>query len=344
MKRILIILLALIMVACSKSDGDNKIDTKVSTESTDNPNANGSSKEKDAEKDDHDHDHKDDKKDNHGHNHDHDHDHDNEGKIDPSNLQYKSIIAGSASVAEYLAKLQIPVAGVTDQDSIPEVYKDAKRIGLPRKLNLEIISSLNPDLFVGDKTLEEVNTKDLGNFEVEKLYLTNSSFEAVFNSIEELGAKFGREELAKKTIEEIKSKESEVLSGIDSIKDKKVVVLFGTGESYKLATENSFIGSLLEKLGVKNLAKGMAKGPRPYVDFSLENIVAENPDYILTLSHGNKEQAKKMFEAEMEKELWKSTTASKEGNVISLNDKDFPVTGNIHIMETLEELKELLVK
>ena len=260
----------------------------------------------------------------------------------PKDLPYNKVVAGTGSIAEYLAAFEIPLVGVTEQDSIPEMYKDATRVGQPRKLNVEILMSLEPDLFIGDKALLEVNDKDLAGIELNKLYLDNSSYDGVFASIKMIGETFTMNEQADKIVKDLKSKESSVLKGIDDLKGKKVVVLFGTGESYMLATKHSYIGSLLEKLGVENVANSITEQPRPYVQFSLETVVAENPDYILTLAHGNKEQAAQAFAAEMEKELWKQTPAVQNKQTYPLDDKEFPVTGNIHIMETLENLKNLL--
>lgn len=256
----------------------------------------------------------------------------------------KKVIAGTAAVAEYLDALNEKFVGVAEQNTVPAKYKDVPRIGLPMKVNAEVISGLKADLFIGDIVLRDATEKVLSAIKVDSVYLDNNSYDSVFESINRLGKMFGKEKEAKAIVEKLRARETEILKKAEPLKGKKAIVLFGTGESYLLATENSFIGNLLEKAGVENLAKGVSKTPSPYVKFSLEEIIAKNPDYILTLSHGRKEQAKKMFVKEMKKDIWKDTKAVKEGKVLPLDDNDYPVTGTIHVVEILENLINLLNK
>ena len=63
-----------------------------------------------------------------------------------------------------------------------------------------------------------------------------------------------------------------------------------------LATETSYLGDLLKTVGGTNIATeldGSAKSP--YLQFSLEQIVQTNPDYILRFAHGNLEETKKLL-------------------------------------------------
>ena len=61
------------------------------------------------------------------------------------------------------------------------------------------------------------------------------------------------------------------------------------------------------------------------------------------MAHGHKEQAAQAFKAEMQKELWQQTTAVQENHTYALDDKTYPVTGNIHVIDTLANLKNLLL-
>ncbi|MEJ4463770.1 ABC transporter substrate-binding protein [Enterococcus faecium] len=259
-------------------------------------------------------------------------------------LEYKNIVAGTSTAAEYLSAFNVSLKGVSDQENIPSEYSNVERIGSPRKVNMEKIMSIDPDLFVGD-IASPINVQEqIKKQGIKALWLDNSSYENVLISIEKLGKVLNQKDRADKLIKEIKLSEENALKGIDDLKGRKVALLFGTGESYMLATEKSYLGSLLSKLGVQNVASEVSKSSSSYVKFSLESIVSQNPDYILTLAHGHKEQAAKAFEEEFKKDLWQTTNAIKQGNVYALDDKIFPVTGNIRVAETTESLKWLLLK
>lgn len=259
-------------------------------------------------------------------------------------IEYESVIAGTSSVAEFLSLFEIPLVGVSEQDNIPEFYVDVERVGAPRQLNMEVIVNLNPDLFIGDQSLADLSEEDMAAHDIPALYLDNSSYDEVFGSIEEIGEIFDREEEAQEIINELRQNEEEALQGAEELEGKKVVLLFGTGDGYMLTTQHAYLGSLLNRIGVDNLADSLADAPQPYVPFSLEAIVAEDPEVILALAHGNPEQARMAFEEELESELWQETTAVQEGSVYFLDDSTFPVTGNIRAVETLEQLKELLLE
>lgn len=256
--------------------------------------------------------------------------------------KYKSVVAGTSTAAEYLEVFDIPLKGVSQQDNIPEKYKDVERIGAPRNLNMEKIVSLHSDLFIGDNSLKDLSQSQMNKQGIKTLYLDNSNYESILDSVKEIGKMFDKKEKADEIIKKIEKDEATALKGSKALKGKKVAILFGTGESYMLATKTSYLGSLLDKLGVKNVAD--IKSSRPYIQFSLENIIEQNPDYVLTLSHGHKEQASKVFDEELKKDIWQQTNAVKNGKTYALDDKKFPVTGNINVAETTKALKDLLIK
>lgn len=265
-------------------------------------------------------------------------------KTKQADFPYHRVLAGTGTVAEYLAAFDIPLKGVSEQDDLPAKDQKLPRIGQPRELNMEKIVSLKPDLFIGDKSLANLSQDQLQKQNIPSLYLDNSSYDKVFESIEQIGTTFDQKHKADQLVHKLKKQEKSALAGSEKLQGKKVAILFGTGESYMLATKHSYLGSLLEKLGVENVADTVSKAPSPYVPFSLETVVAENPDYVLTLAHGHKQQAKQAFDQEMKKDLWQNTTAVKTNQVYALDDQTYPVTGNLHVMETVKDLKNLLLK
>ncbi|MFL8951807.1 ABC transporter substrate-binding protein [Helcococcus kunzii] len=256
----------------------------------------------------------------------------------------KKIVAGSKTVAEYLSLFNQKLVGIAKQKHLPEIYKDVTQVGSPRKLNLEIIISLKPDLVVANETSKKDIEKTLSAQKIETFYLDGSNYNSVFENIKLVGEKLGQKEKSETIIKDLKSKEKELIEKAAPLKGKKVAMLFGTGDNFQLMTENTYIGDLLKFIGVENIAKDSTGENNKYLPYSLENIVSANPDYILTLAHGNREQAEKIFASEFEKDLWKNLTAIKENRLIHLDDDKYPVTGNIHVMETLEGLINLLLE
>lgn len=256
---------------------------------------------------------------------------------------YSRVVAGTRTVAQYLDLYKIKLVGVANEEGMPARYTHLKKVGQPRELNVEAISGLKPDLFIGDKGFEAMSSHQLQAANIKSRYLDSSSYDKVFQNVKTVGKLFNQESKTNGIIKKLKSGETKALAGSEKLKGKKVLLLFGTGSGYMAATKHSFLGSLLTKLGVTNVADGLPKSQIAYAPISLESAVAKNPDVILTLAHGNKAIAKKAFSAEMKKALWQKTNAVKHHRVYPIDDQKYPVTGNIHAVSVLNRLKELLL-
>ncbi|ERL65966.1 ABC transporter substrate-binding protein [Schleiferilactobacillus shenzhenensis] len=257
--------------------------------------------------------------------------------------KYQRVVVSTGTIAQYLQVLDVPVVGVPQEDNVPNTMKKLPTIGQPRHINMEKVISLKPDLFLGDAAMASQTKQSLAAQSIKTTYLDNMSASKVVANIQQLGTLFGRKAQAAKIVTRIQKQEAQAIKGAAALKGKKVVVLFGTGESFMVATKNSYLGSLLSQLGVHNIADELVHAPTPYMPVSMESVVAKNPDYILTLAHGHKEVAAGAFKTEMAKPLWTATTAHQKKQVYALDDDTYPVTGNIHVAQTLTKLKDLLL-
>lgn len=267
-------------------------------------------------------------------------------RLDDQELPYQRIVVDSNAVAYYMSLYDVPLVGIpTTSKPLPEEYKGLPEIGIAVNPNIETIVSLNPDLFVGDRVLEHFTKEPLEKHGITTFYLDNSSYDAVFDSIMELGQLLNREEIGAAFIECQKEKEAAILADIDHLHDKKVALILGTAEYYKLGTANSYLGSILEKIGVVNIAGKIGETDQDYVTFSKESLIAENPDYIFALAHGgNPAEVKKSFEQEFADPIWDEITAKKENQIFYLDSTNFPVTGTINNVETMEAIVNLLTE
>lgn len=78
----------------------------------------------------------------------------------------------------------------------------------------------------------------------------------------------------------------------------KVLILMGLPGSYIVATENSYVGSLVEMAGGQNVYAGTDE---EFLSANTEDIKTKEPDVILRASHAMPEQVQQMFADEFEK-------------------------------------------
>lgn len=269
----------------------------------------------------------------------------NEPQIEEG-MAEKKIIAGTFMSAELLDLFDInPVGVLTSEKALPERYKDVAKIGSPMKPDLEVVASLSPELYVSDSNLKEALDEMFKGMAFETMYLTNNSYENVFQNIENVGERLDKTNKANEIIKEMRDQEKKIMDAIAGKEAPKVLILFGTPESFMIATPHSYTGSLVEKLGGINVAEGMAAGrPSPYLPYSLETVAELNPDIILRLTHVSPEVSRKAFDAEFAKGFWTNLDAVKNGEVYDLDNENFGVSANLRAVKALEKMAKILYK
>ena len=253
------------------------------------------------------------------------------------------VVSATVSATNVLAKLDAEVVGVpTTTQTLPAQYADLPEVGQAMSPDLEIVASLEPDLFIMDSNFQASVEESLSQYGLNTFFFETGSYSDFVNSIKQLGVEINREDEAKKLVNEI---EASVTKALEKKGDQSptVAVIFGAGENFMLATDTSYLGDLVKTLGATNITSkldgDMSSG---YVQFSLEQILAENPDYVLRFAHGNIEETAKMFdEAFDSNEAYQQLDAVKSGKVYDLDPTIFNVSANLEITTAIETLGEI---
>lgn len=263
---------------------------------------------------------------------------------DSDNIDEKIYVAGTVAVAELMDALEIEnVVGIpTTVHNIPERYQGATEIGRPMEPDMEIVKSLNPDLFISVTSREEALKPKLEQLNIEYLFIDLDSVENIKSSILEVGDVTNKEEKANEVVENIEIQISELVAKSEGLEKPRVLMLFGSPKSIMIATPKSYIGSLLESLNIPNISEDIVpNAEQAYLPINLEDIVTQDPDIIVRMTHANPEDSKAMMDAEFNNsEVWQSMRAVKEGKVVDLENGLFSVSGSVDVGEALERLYE----
>ncbi|CEJ72856.1 ABC transporter substrate-binding protein [[Clostridium] sordellii] len=253
-----------------------------------------------------------------------------------------SVVAATVSGAQVLDKLDANVVGVpTTKMTLPEKLKGLPEVGQAMSPDLEIVASLEPDVFVMDNMFKEKVEESMKKYDLDTFYFDTSTYTNFLTSIEKLGAKIGQEKEATKVINELKDVEKEAVKNKKG-EAPKVAIIFGGGENFMLATESSYLGDLVKTVGAKNITNNLDTSVKsPYIQFSLEQILEQDPDYILRFAHGEIEQTKKAFDSAFDKNpAYKELDAVKNNKVIDLDPSIFNVSANLQVKEAIKTLGE----
>lgn len=190
----------------------------------------------------------------------------------PKGARIVSLVPSQTELLHFLG-CEEEVVGITKFCIHPKSWFDHKeRVGGTKNVDFKKIEALRPDLIIANK--EENSKEDIEK--LQKLYTVYISdittVEDAFEMIEQVGELVGKSACAAEFIKRVKD-DFERLPVIDG-----TVLYFIWKNPYMVVGPNTFIGQLIEKLGMKNV---IVNPEIRYVELSETAIKELNPAYIL---------------------------------------------------------------
>jgi iron complex transport system substrate-binding protein len=256
------------------------------------------------------------------------------------------LVVLSVNTAGILAALGVMPVGIANTARAPEALKDVPQVGIPMSPDIEQIIGLRPDLVISSSTFKATQKSMFEQNNIKAYFIDNQRYTDVVANIEMFGELFNKEAEAQALIDGIKVREQALLHSLAN-KNKvqpTVMVIFGTAASFMLSSQYSYVGEMVAILGGKNVTESMTvPGNAAHLPFSLENVVALNPDVILRISHGNPMETKAMFEREFASNpLWSHISAVQNDRVYDLSQALFFSNPGLTAIDALEELAQIL--
>ncbi len=252
-----------------------------------------------------------------------------------------TIAVGSIIPSFILEKLEANVVGIPITNGIlPEKYINLPTIGSVMEVDFEKLIKLNPDYFITDIMFKEKLEDNLDKFNIKSFFIDTKNLTTLTKSIISLGNVLDKQDQAETLADSLEDPLKNIKDKINLDNKKSVAIMFGSSQSNLLADKNSYIGNIVDKLGIENITDDLGmEQTSGYIPINTEKIISYNPDYILRISHGSKEDTKKMFDTEFDKNpAFKTLTAVKNHNVFDLDSSIFSSTANLNSPIAIEEL------
>lgn len=252
------------------------------------------------------------------------------------------IIATSPATADICDKLNLDLVGVCSSSisTLPERYADVETVGGAMSPDMEIVASLDPDWILSPASLQSDLQPKYEAIGTDWAFLNLRSVPGMYRSIQELGEIFGREEEAQALVDEFTDFYNEYKEKNAGKESPKVMVLMGLPGSYIIATENSYVGSLVELAGGENVYAGT---DQEFLTVNTEDMKTKEPDIILCAAHALPDQVVEMFKEDFEtNDIWKHFEAVQNGQVYYLTYELFGMSATFRYPEALEELQPIL--
>lgn len=252
------------------------------------------------------------------------------------------IIATSPATADICDRLELDLVGVCSStiSTIPERYAEVEQVGTSMSPDMEIAASLSPDWILSPASLQSDLQPKYEAIDTDWAFLNLRSVPGMYRSIQELGEIFDREEQAQELVDEFTEFYEEYITKNEGRESPKVLILMGLPGSYIIATENSYVGSLVELAGGENVYAGT---DQEFLTVNTEDMQSKEPDVILRAAHALPDQVIEMFNEDFEtNDIWQHFTAVQEGRVYDLTYELFGMSATFRYPEALEELQPML--
>ena len=251
------------------------------------------------------------------------------------------IIATSPAVAEICDRLELDLVGVcSSSSSIPERYEEITQVGAAMSPDMEIVSGLSPDWILSPSSLQSDLQSKYETIDTDWAFLNLRSVQGMYRSIQELGEIFDREEQAEIQIKEFKDFYETYQKEQEGKTHPRVMILMGLPGSYIIATENSYVGSLVALAGGENVYE---ESTEEFLTVNTEDMKNKEPDIILRTAHALPDQVMEMFNEDFAtNDIWKHFSAVKNNRVYDLTYEYFGMSANFSYPDALQELQEIL--
>ncbi len=251
------------------------------------------------------------------------------------------VVCTSAAAMQICEKLDIDLVGVPDTSltEIPARYANAEKIGSPMSPDIELLTQLHPTWVLSPSSLISDLKPKYEAAGLQYAFLNLKSVAGMYKSIQELGPLLGCTEKANAMVAEYQQYMQQYTTQRSNKPSPRVLILMGLPGSYVVATENSYVGSLVQMAGGENVYAG---SDQEFLNVNTEDMLQKDPDIILRTAHAMPESVMEMFAEEFsQNDIWQHFRAVELGQVYDLPHELFGMSATLNYPDALEKLNEL---
>ena len=270
---------------------------------------------------------------------------DDNGRTVTFDKKPERIVVTSASFLDPLYAVGGSVVGRPDSKSkIPDAAKKVTSIGRVYQIDAEKIIALTPDLVILNKGMNEKLIETLAANNIKTLVIDMKSYDDVKREIGIFAALTGEKAKGEELVRKMDADIEAVRTSIPQEK-KRVAIIHSTGQGLSVQLDGSIAGNIANILGWENTAAGMPaldKNPDA-APYSMETLVAQNPDIIFVTSMGEEAEIRASMEAMFaESPAWQSVGAIRDGRVYYLPQELFLFSPGIEYPKAVQYMARLV--
>lgn len=243
------------------------------------------------------------------------------------------IISLSPSNTELLFALgaENDIVGVSTWCDYPPEAKSIPKVGDFSNVSIEKIIALNPDIVITSGYEQSYIAQEIRTLGIPVEVVEPRTFDELYKGINLLGTITGKSESANRLISEMQTALARLKSALPAPDHRPTIFIEIYARPLMTASTGSFLNEAIEIAGFKNIFPDL---PRPYCQVSLEEVVAQNPDWLLILDMDTTGSV-------LERPGWQLITAVKEGCIIDSVNPDLLLRPGPRIVQGIRKLSKI---
>lgn len=226
----------------------------------------------------------------------------------------KRIVTLELSFVDALNGLGMEPVGIADdrkEDMIKNLVGkkiDYTSVGTRQQPNLEVISSLQPDLIIADVQRHKGIYEDLKKIAPTiELKSRESDYEENLDAFQTIAKAVGKEKQSEERLSEHKETLAKLQDELKEEKGKTIMPAVVRDTSFQAHTSASYDGQFLEKIGFKNAIQD----DEAYAEMNLEQLSDVDPDVLILANN----EGKLLTDEWKDNPLWRNLKAVKNDQV-----------------------------
>jgi len=246
------------------------------------------------------------------------------------------IVVTSAAFLEPLQAVGGDVVGRPDSKTLPDFAKDKASVGKVYQIDVEKVLACEPDLVILNKGMNEKLVDTLESNGIKTLVVSGKTYADVQHEISMFAQVTGEQDKGEQVLAAMEQQLTQVRDAIKDQPAPRVAIIHSTTNGLSVQLPGSIAGSVAELLGWQNTAAEL-KPNKKHPDtapYSLESLVAQNPDVLFITSMGDLESIKASMQQTMqESPAWQTIPAVRDGRVYYLPQDLFLLSPGLHYPE-----------
>jgi iron complex transport system substrate-binding protein len=227
------------------------------------------------------------------------------------------------------------VVGVTSYCDFPAEVKDVEKIGSFEGPNLELIQKANPDVVLAGGYIQEDLIASLEQLNIPVISTEATDFNSIFDSITLIGKISGNDQKAAEVVKGMQDKIAEIQFKVKGHTPKSVFYVVWT-DPLTTAGSGTFINDVIKAAGGVNTAEKVEF----WAKYSTEELIKDNPEYLLSAIHSTNEGITVDFFKESP--IFKNLDSVKNGKVYLMSDDNVISRPGPRIVQAIEEVSMIL--